>query len=69
MSITGLEKKLLKHIIRLEKQSATLRRAVCRKKKYRMCLENVTMWIKLITVVASLILLLWTVAPNLTNIK
>lgn len=64
-----ITKQLIKRIAKLEKISAQLRRKVARNNKKLFCIESITMWVKLITVVISLILLLYTISSSFINIK
>ena len=67
--MSRMTKQLIKRIAKLEKLSAQLRRKVSRNNKKLFCMESITMWVKLITVVISLMLLLYTVSSSFTNIK
>jgi hypothetical protein len=67
--MSRMTKQLIKRIAKLEKLSAQLRRRASRNNKKLFCMESITMWVKLITVVISLMLLLYTVSSSFTNIK
>jgi len=64
-----LERNLLKRIDTLTKKSILLQKQLMRSKKRRICIENIMLWIKLITVVASLLLVLWSISTSLFNIR
>ena len=64
-----LERTLLKRIDTLTKKSILLQRQLIRSKKQRLCIENIMLWIKLITVVASLLLVLWSISTSFFNIR
>jgi hypothetical protein len=64
-----LERNLLKRIDALTKRSILLQRQISRAKKQRLCMENIMLWIKLITVVGSLLLVLWSISTSFFNIR
>lgn len=64
-----LERNLLKRIDMLTKRSIVLQRQLCRSKKRRLCMENIMLWIKLITVIGSLLLVLWSISTSFFNIR
>jgi len=64
-----LERNLLKRIDTLTKKSILLQKQLMRSKKRRICIENIMLWIKLITVVASLLLVLWSISTSFFNIR
>ena len=64
-----LERNLLKRIDTLTKKSILLQKQLMRSKKRRVCIENIMLWIKLITVVASLLLVLWSISTSFFNIR
>jgi len=64
-----LERNLLKRIDTLTKKSILLQKQLMRSKKQRVCIENIMLWIKLITVVASLLLVLWSISNHFFTIK
>jgi len=63
------ERNLLKRIDALTKRSILLQKQLMRSKKQRVCIENIMLWIKLITVVASLLLVLWSISNHFFTIK
>jgi len=63
------EKTLLKRIDALTKKSVILQKQLLKNKKQRLCIENIMLWIKLITVVGSLLLVLWSISNNFFAIK
>jgi cell division septal protein FtsQ len=63
------ERTLLKRIDALTKRSIKLQREISRAKKTRLCMENIMLWIKLITVVGSLLLVLWSISTSFFNIR
>ena len=63
------ERTLLKRIDALTKRSIKLQRDISRAKKQRLCIENIMLWIKLITVVGSLLLVLWSISTSFFNIR
>jgi len=63
------EKTLLKRIDTLTKRSIILQKQLLKNKKQRLCIENIMLWIKLITVVGSLLLVLWSISNNFFTIK
>lgn len=64
-----LERNLLKRIDALAKKSMVLQKQLLRSKKRRLCIENIMLWVKLITVVGSLLLVLWSISHSLFAIK
>ena len=64
-----LERNLLKRIDTLTKRSILLQRQLMRSKKRRLCMEHIMLWIKLITVVGSLLLVLWSISTSFFNIR
>jgi len=64
-----IQKQLLNRIYKLEIQSNKLRRTLLRSKKTSFCIENTILWLKLITVIGSLLLLLWTISDKFFSIK
>ena len=64
-----LERNLLKRIDTLTKKSILLQKQLMRSKKQRLCIENIMLWIKLITVVGSLLLVLWSISTSFFNIR
>ena len=64
-----LERTLLKKIDALTKRSILLQRQISRAKKTRLCMENIMLWVKLITVVGSLLLVLWSISTSFFNIR
>jgi hypothetical protein len=64
-----LERNLLKRIDTLTKRSILLQKQLMRSKKQRLCMENIMLWIKLITVVGSLLLVLWSISTSFFNIR
>jgi len=64
-----LERNLLKRIDTLTKKSILLQKQLMRSKKQRVCIENIMLWIKLITVVGSLLLVLWSISNHFFTIK
>jgi hypothetical protein len=64
-----LERTLLKKIDALTKRSILLQRQISRAKKTRLCIENIMLWVKLITVVGSLLLVLWSISTSFFNIR
>ena len=64
-----LERNLLNKIDKLTKRSIVLQKQLLRSKKRRLCIENIIMWIKLITVIGSLLLVLWSISTSLFNIR
>jgi len=64
-----LERHLLKRIDALAKKSMVLQKQLLRSKKRRLCIENIMLWVKLITVVGSLLLVLWSISTNFFNIR
>ena len=63
------EKTLLKRIDALTKRSIILQKQLLKNKKQRLCIENIMLWVKLITVVGSLLLVLWSISNNFFTIK
>jgi len=63
------ERNLLKRIDTLTKRSILLQKQLMRSKKQRVCIENIMLWIKLITVVGSLLLVLWSISNHFFTIK
>lgn len=63
------ERTLLKRIDALTKRSVILQKQLLKNKKQRLCIENIMLWIKLITVVGSLLLVLWSISNNFFAIK
>ena len=63
------EKSLLKRIDTLTKKSVILQKQLLKNKKQRLCIENIMLWVKLITVVGSLLLVLWSISNNFFAIK
>ena len=68
-SMNRFERTLLKKIDALTKRSIKLQRDISRAKKQRLCIENIMLWIKLITVVGSLLLVLWSISTSFFNIR
>lgn len=64
-----LERNLLKRIDSLTKKSILLQKQLLKSKKRRVCIENIMLWIKLITVVGSLLLVLWSISNSLFAIR
>ena len=64
-----LERNLLKRIDTLTKKSILLQKQLMRSKKQRLCVENIMLWIKLITVIGSLLLVLWSISTSFFNIR
>ena len=63
------ERNLLKRIDALTKRSVILQKQLLKNKKQRLCIENIMLWIKLITVVGSLLLVLWSISTSFFNIR
>jgi len=63
------ERTLLKKIDALTKKSVILQKQLLKNKKQRLCIENIMLWIKLITVIGSLLLVLWSISNNFFAIK
>ena len=63
------ERNLLKRIDALTKRSVILQKQLLKNKKQRLCIENIMLWIKLITVVGSLLLVLWSISNSFFNIR
>jgi len=63
------EKTLLKRIDALTKRSIVLQKQLLKSKKRRLCIENIMLWVKLITVIGSLLLVLWSISNNFFAIK
>lgn len=64
-----LERTLLKRIDALTKRSIVLQRQLFKNKKRRLCIENIMLWVKLITVIGSLLLVLWSISTSFFNIR
>jgi len=64
-----LERNLLKRINSLTKKSIQLQKQLLKSKKRRLCIENIMLWVKLITVVGSLLLVLWSISTSFFNIR
>ena len=63
------ERTLLKRIDAITKKSILLQRQIAKNKKRRLCIENIMLWIKLITVIGSLLLVLWSISNSFFNIR
>lgn len=63
------ERLILRKIDALTKKSRVLQRQISQNKKRRLCIENVMLWIKLITVAGSLLLVLWSISTSIFHIR